>query len=71
MELDLAPAPMGDDGGLLIVDQDLTRDAAEPLFKEFGSEWLLLDCELLPWSAKAGELIRSQYAGVGAAAPAR
>ncbi|AGL13625.1 polynucleotide kinase-phosphatase [Actinoplanes sp. N902-109] len=29
--------------------------------------WLLLDTELLPWSAKAGELIRSRYAAVGAA----
>lgn len=30
--------------------------------------WLLLDCELMPWSAKAEELLRSQYASVGAAA---
>ncbi|PRY27078.1 polynucleotide kinase-phosphatase [Pseudosporangium ferrugineum] len=29
--------------------------------------WLLLDTELLPWSAKAGGLIRDRYAGVGAA----
>ncbi|OJF11783.1 polynucleotide kinase-phosphatase [Couchioplanes caeruleus] len=29
--------------------------------------WLLLDTELLPWSAKAGGLIRERYAGVGAA----
>ncbi|MEV8506864.1 polynucleotide kinase-phosphatase [Actinoplanes sp. NPDC051475] len=29
--------------------------------------WLLLDAELLPWSAKAGGLIRERYAGVGAA----
>ena len=27
----------------------------------------MLDCELLPWSAKAMELIRRQYAAVGAA----
>jgi protein phosphatase len=40
------------------------------LFDELGSDWLLLDAELLPWSAKAGELIRSQYAAVGAAARA-
>ncbi len=32
--------------------------------------WLLLDTELLPWSAKAGSLIRERYAGVGAAARA-
>ena len=40
------------------------------LFDELASDWVLLDTELLPWSAKAGELIRSQYAAVGAAARA-
>jgi len=40
------------------------------LFDELGTDWLLLDAELLPWSAKAGDLIRSQYAAVGAAARA-
>lgn len=29
---------------------------------------MLLDCELLPWSAKAEDLLRHQYAAVGAAA---
>jgi len=43
------------------------RAAATPLFAELGSDWLLLDTELLPWSAKAGGLIRERYAGVGAA----
>jgi protein phosphatase len=38
------------------------------LFDELGTDWLLLDAELLPWSVKAGDLIRSQYAAVGAAA---
>ena len=33
-------------------------------------DWVLLDCELMPWSAKAIELIRRQYAAVGAAAHA-
>src|SRR5205823_7584528 len=33
-------------------------------------DWLLLDSELLPWSAKAGALIKDQYATVGAAAHA-
>jgi protein phosphatase len=42
--------------------------AAAGLFDELGTDWLLLDGELLPWSAKAGELIRTQYAAVGAAA---
>jgi protein phosphatase len=31
---------------------------------------VLLDAELLPWSAKAGQLLRDQYAAVGAAARA-
>ncbi|MEV4712242.1 polynucleotide kinase-phosphatase [Micromonospora sp. NPDC049374] len=37
------------------------------LWDELATDWLLLDCELLPWSAKAAGLIRGQYAGVGAA----
>ena len=46
------------------------RAAAETagLFAELASPWLLLDAELLPWSAKAGQLLRDQYAPVGAAA---
>ena len=40
------------------------------LFDELGTEWVLLDAEVLPWSAKAAELIRDQYASVGAAARA-
>jgi len=34
---------------------------------EFGSQWFCLDCELMPWSAKARELLQRQYAAVGAA----
>ena len=34
------------------------------------TDWACLDCELMPWSAKAQELIRQQYAAVGAAADA-
>jgi protein phosphatase len=46
------------------------RDAAlaTELFERLQSDWLLLDCELMPWSAKAQELLRQQYAAVGAAA---
>jgi polynucleotide kinase-phosphatase len=43
------------------------RGAASKVFEELDTEWLLLDAELLPWSAKAGGLIRERYAGVGAA----
>ncbi|HZH19458.1 MAG TPA: polynucleotide kinase-phosphatase [Geodermatophilus sp.] len=38
------------------------------VFDELATDWVLLDAELLPWSAKAGDLVRSQYAAVGAAA---
>jgi protein phosphatase len=44
--------------------------AAAGLWDELASDWVVLDCELLPWSAKAGELLRRQYAPVGAAATA-
>jgi protein phosphatase len=37
---------------------------------ELGTDWMVLDCEIMPWSAKAQELIRTQYAAVGAAARA-
>ena len=49
---------------------DRLRAAAEAagLFDELGTSWLLVDAELLPWSAKAGQLLRDQYAAVGAAA---
>ncbi|WP_120006750.1 polynucleotide kinase-phosphatase [Nesterenkonia muleiensis] len=46
------------------------RDAVAPLLESLESDWLMLDCELLPWSAKAEELIKHQYAAVGAAAGA-
>jgi protein phosphatase len=44
--------------------------SAAGLFDELGTSWLLLDAEIMPWSAKAGQLLRDQYAAVGAAAHA-
>ena len=44
------------------------RETYAPLFAALGTDWLVLDGELLPWSAKAGGLIRDQFASVGAAA---
>jgi protein phosphatase len=38
------------------------------LWDELATDWVCLDGELLPWSAKAQELLRQQYAAVGAAA---
>jgi protein phosphatase len=40
---------------------------ASGLFEDLASDWLLLDCELMPWSAKAQQLLQEQYAAVGAA----
>ncbi|MER7669846.1 polynucleotide kinase-phosphatase [Kitasatospora sp. NPDC096128] len=66
-------------GRAFLDDEELTgavlgrvRAAAERsgLFEESGSDWLLLDAELMPWSLKAVELLRRQYAAVGAAAGA-
>ncbi|MEV7321508.1 polynucleotide kinase-phosphatase [Streptomyces sp. NPDC093970] len=43
---------------------------AAGLWDELGTDWLLLDAELLPWSLKAAGLLRTQYAAVGAASGA-
>jgi protein phosphatase len=43
---------------------------AAGLWEELGTDWLLLDAELMPWSLKASGLLRSQYAAVGAASGA-
>lgn len=37
------------------------------LWEELTTDWLCLDCELMPWSAKAQDLLRRQYAPVGVA----
>ena len=42
--------------------------AAAPLLAELDASWLALDAELLPWNAKAEDLLRGQYAATGAAA---
>lgn len=36
-------------------------------WEEFQTDWVCLDCELMPWSAKAQALLKEQYAPVGAA----
>lgn len=40
------------------------------LWEELGTDWICLDCELMPWSAKAKDLLQHQYAPVGTAARA-
>ena len=48
------------------------REAADrcSLWEKLKSDWFCLDAELMPWSAKAQELLRRQYAAVGSAAKA-
>jgi hypothetical protein len=50
----------------------LVRDAitARDWWAKFGTDWFALDGELMPWSAKALELLRRQYAATGSAARA-
>lgn len=48
------------------------RNAVERagIWESLKTDWICLDCELMPWSAKAQELLRQQYAPTGAAARA-
>ena len=43
---------------------------AAGFWNEFKTDWFCLDCELMPWSAKAQELLKQQYAAVGTSAQA-
>lgn len=62
--------PFFSDDGLAAGMIDRVRDAMEraDLWTELQTDWVCLDAELMPWSAKAEELLRAQYAAVGASA---
>ncbi|HIK54206.1 MAG TPA: polynucleotide kinase-phosphatase [Synechococcales cyanobacterium M55_K2018_004] len=49
---------------LMQVNTALTKSS---FWERFQTDWVCLDCELMPWSAKAQGLIREQYAAVGTA----
>ncbi|GAA4237394.1 polynucleotide kinase-phosphatase [Actinomadura meridiana] len=53
-----------------VLDRVRSAIDAAGLWEELDTGWLAIDCELMPWSAKAMELIRTQYAATGAAASA-
>ncbi|AWI31513.1 polynucleotide kinase-phosphatase [Streptomyces sp. ICN441] len=53
-----------------ILDRLRTAITGAGLWGELGTDWLLLDAELMPWSLKASGLLRRQYAAVGAASRA-
>jgi protein phosphatase len=38
------------------------------IWESLNTDWICLDCELMPWSMKAKELLQRQYAPTGAAA---
>jgi protein phosphatase len=54
-------------GLLSFVRQAIT---AAGFWEELESDWFCLDCELMPWSAKAQDLLKNQYAAVGSASRA-
>lgn len=64
--------PFLDDAALteVILARLRTAVTAAGLWEEWGTDWVLLDAELMPWSLKAAGLLRSQYAAVGAASRA-
>ncbi|MEU2672343.1 polynucleotide kinase-phosphatase [Streptomyces sp. NPDC007164] len=64
--------PFLDDVALteVILGRLSTAVTAAGLWEEWGTDWVLLDAELMPWSLKAAGLLRSQYAAVGAASGA-
>ncbi|WP_293348902.1 MULTISPECIES: polynucleotide kinase-phosphatase [unclassified Microcoleus] len=41
--------------------------SASNFWEKFKTDWVCLDCELMPWSAKAQGLLQEQYAAVGTA----
>jgi len=51
-----------------VLDRIATALDRTGFWSAFDTGWVVLDCELMPWSAKARSLLREQYAAVGAAA---
>ena len=47
---------------------DRIRYTLTDFWAEFHTDWVCLDCELMPWSVKAQQLLKQQYAPVGCAA---
>jgi protein phosphatase len=50
---------------LTVINNALTQSG---FWEDLQTDWVCLDCELMPWSAKAQGLLRQQYAAVGTAA---
>ena len=51
-----------------VIDQVRRGVVGAGLWAELDTDWICLDCELMPWSAKGGGLVAEHYAPVAAAA---
>ena len=56
-----------------LMETELLKQVKEAVDKAdywetLNTDWICLDCELMPWSVKAQELLRQQYAPVGTSA---
>jgi protein phosphatase len=51
-----------------VLDRSRAALDASGFWELLETDWVVLDAEVMPWSAKAGELLRNQYGAVGAAA---
>ena len=51
-----------------VIDHVRQGVADAGLWAELETDWICLDCELMPWSAKGGGLVAEHYAPVAAAA---
>ena len=49
-----------------VVERVAAAMAGAGFWERFETDWICLDAELMPWSAKAQALLKSQYAAVGA-----
>lgn len=52
------------------IERELIKKLAQAfdkagIWNDLDASWLTLDCEIMPWSMKAMELIKQQYAAVG------
>jgi len=53
-----------------LLDRLRAAVSATGLWEQLGTDWLVVDAEILPWSAKAAQLLKQQYAATGTAATA-
>ncbi len=56
--------------GMAVVERLRAAVEGAGFWERFDSDWICLDAEIMPWSEKAQELLRTQYAPAGAAASA-